>query len=108
MYAFLGMTLFWIRLKLEFEFGETFISSSFRSLVVRPILSEGTTRLIIPSLQASSAVIACPARIISTPLRPFLTNGPSRPEIQHKAPTRPPRKAETAAYDADIKFQHKA
>src|SRR3989442_5248423 len=99
------MTLFWIRLKLEFEFGETFISSIFRSLVVRPILSEGTTQLIIPSLQASSAVIAWPARFISTTFPPFITKGPSRPEMQHNAPTRPPGNAKTASSDAITKFE---
>src|SRR2546422_9543998 len=91
------MTLFWIRLKLEFEFGETFISSSFRSLVVRPILSEGTTRLIIPSLQASSAAIRFSTTVISTTVGPLLTKGPSRPEIQHNPPPHPPENAKTAA-----------
>src|SRR2546421_11435018 len=98
MYAFLGMTLIWIRLKLEFEFGETFISSIFRSLVVRPILSEGTTRLIIPSLQASSAVIAWPARFISADLRPFIPKGPSRPVNQHKPPTPSPENRNNGAF----------
>src|SRR2546428_13521372 len=96
MYAFLGMPLFWIRLKLEFEFGEPFISSSFRSLVVRPILSEGTTRLIIPSLQASSAVVTRAAQLLALPVPLMFLKVPDRAHHPPQAPTRPAENPQTA------------
>ena len=96
----LERSAFLIRLKLEFEMGETSVISRMIFSNVGVSCSLGTEWLTSPQFIASSAVRGMPARFISTSFLPFMREGPITPDIQQRAPTRPPEKAKVDSVEA--------